>query len=273
MNLSDEVLSIKLKSGKYQYIDRAGWALTYLKQSGLIESPRRAVYKINNEGLELFKKGLKKIEEKDLEIYPKYQDFCKRSSRKKDNEPGDDVVGLGYLTPEDMIDEALNKIKTKVCDDLLEKVRGMDPTEFEKTVITLMLALGYGDGSSGSSIHTGKPSDGGIDGIINQDKLGLDTISIQAKRYKEDSKIDVGTIRSFVGALQGKESKGSRKGIFITTSDFTRAAREFIDGINNPKVVLINGEQLVELMYDNEVGVTVDRKFRICKLDTDFFED
>ena len=123
-----------------------------------------------------------------------------------------------------------------------------------------------------SGIHTGKTGDGGIDGVINQDKLGLDTIYIQKKRYKEDNKVSVHDVRDFVGSFQGKESKGARKGVFITTSSFIKDGRNYVEGIKDGKVILIDGEQLEELMYDNGVGVSVDRIIKTNKIDEDFFE-
>ncbi len=275
MGLDENMMAETVSAGEPIYLNRGGWALTYLKQSGLIESPKRGTFLINDLGHKLLRKNPKELNEKDLRSYPKYIEFINRSRSKskevvKDNksEPFEEK-----FTPEEMIVRAQKQIKAQVCTDLLEKVRDMEPSSFERLVILVLVSMGYGDGTTNSGIHIGKTVDGGIDGVINQDKLGLDTIYIQAKRYKDKNYVTGHDVRDFVGALQGKESKGSRKGVFITTSDFTKEGREYIEGIKDGKVILINGEDLVNLMYENGVGVTENKIIKLKKLDSNFFEE
>lgn len=271
MELSDEIKDIRINSGELQWLNRVSWALSYLKQSGLIESPRRSYFIISKDGKELLDTKPERLVEKDLEKYPKYIEFCERSIKTTKSSKESEIESTSLLTPEDMIDEATDKIKSQVCHDLLEKVMKMDPTSFEKLVISLIKKLGYGyDDSCG--IHTGKTGDGGIDGIINQDKLGLDTIYIQAKRYKEGNKVSSHEVRDFIGALQ-VNGRYTEKGIFITASDFTSDAVKTAEKYTSGKIVLINGIQLAGLMYDNEVGVTVDKIIKTNKIDEDFFEE
>jgi restriction system protein len=273
MKLPNELRNQTIPSGDYVYIVRGGWGLTYLKQSGLIESPKRGTFLITDLGRELLKTNPTVLTKKDLEKYPKYQEFVARSHPKTDKINDNDDSPVSAMTPDEMIEQAQNQYKGPVCSDLLEKVKALDPSEFEKLVIKVLLAMGYGDGTGKSGITTGRTGDGGIDGVINQDKLGLDTIYIQAKRYKEGDNVSAHDVRDFVGALQGKESKGSRKGVFITTSDFTKEGREYAASIKDGKVILINGEDLANLMYENDIGVTVDKVVKFKKIDSDFFDE
>ncbi len=275
MGLNETLKNETVSGGEPVYLNRGGWALTYLKQSGLVYSPKRASFIISNLGKELLNKNPKTINEADLLSYPKYQEFIARSrgkSKNHDSKISEDEIET-KLTPEEMISNAQKQIRAQVCTDLLEKVRQMDPSSFENLVINVLVSIGYGNGTTNSGIHTGKTGDGGIDGVINQDKLGLDTIYIQAKRYKEGNNVTGHDVRDFVGALQGRESKGSRKGVFITTSDFTKEGKEYAEGIKDGKVVLINGDDLANLMYDNDVGVSESKVIKIKKLDSDFFEE
>jgi restriction system protein len=273
MKLTDELKKQTISAGETVYDNRGGWGLTYLKQSGLIESPKRATFVITDLGKELLKTNPSSLVEKDLAKYPKYQEFMERSRPKNEKTDDASVPAASTLTPDEMIAQAQAQFRSQACSDLLEKIRDMDPNEFEKLVIKVLIAMGYGDGTEQSGIRTGKTGDGGIDGVINQDKLGLDTIYIQAKHYKEGSNVDAHAVRDFVGALQGKESKGSRKGVFITTSDFTKEGREYAENIKDGKIILINGTDLANLMYDNDIGVTVDKVVKFKKIDTDFFDE
>ena len=275
MKLSEEAANEKIPSGELQYTNRVGWALTYLKQSSLIESPKRGVFKITKNGIDKLKTNPDKLEEKDLKEYPEYQEFYKRSIKikEKDDDKTLSIIDSQELTPEEMIDKATSEIRKKVCNELVEKVREINPDDFEKLVIKVLIALGYGENSKNNGIHTGKTGDGGIDGVINQDKLGLDSIYIQAKRYRDNNIVPFHDVRDFVGALSGKESKGARKGVFITSSDFNKNAIDYVEGLKDSKVILINGMQLAEIMYDYNVGVSEDRIVKIKKFDSDFFDE
>lgn len=273
MKLTDELKKQTIAAGATIYENRGGWALTYLKQSGLAESPKRGFFIITDLGQKLLANNPESLTEKDLVKYPKYQEFIARSRLKpeKDSETEDSFSSA--LTPDEMIAQAQTQIKNQTCSDLLDKIKAVDYDGFEKLVIRILIAMGYGDGTEQSGIKTGKTGDGGIDGVINQDKLGLDTIYIQAKHYKEGRNISAHDVRDFVGALQGKESKGSRKGVFITTSDFTKEGRDYAKEIKDGKIILINGSDLAKLMYENDVGVTLDKVVKFKKIDNDFFEE
>ena len=273
LNLDDDCLSEKSSKGLFVYDIRGGWGLSYLKQSGLIESPERSSYRITEEGKKVLQSNPTTFRQSDLAKYPKYQDFIIRSHQKDDMDEAKDESLHSSESPEERIDAAQAQIRAAVCNDILERVRALSPNAFEQVVIELLIAMGYGDGTANSGIHTGKTGDGGIDGVINQDKLGLDTIYIQAKRYQEGNNVSAHDARDFVGALQGKESKGSRKGVFITTSDFTKEGREYAENIKDGKVILINGETLAGLMYDNDLGAVVSETIKIKKLDNDFFDE
>lgn len=269
MGLTKEMFEETIPSGMPVYINRGGWGLTYLKQAGLVDTPKRGKFQITKLGLDLLSQKPASLRTIDLEKYPKFVEFSKRSQTKE--EPKDDK-GTSVLTPEEAILEAQSTLKNQVCTELLEKVRKMSPEEFEQLVVALLGKMGYGDGSDNGGFVVGQSGDGGIDGVIKQDKLGLDMIYVQAKRYKEGNNVTPHDVRDFVGALQGKEAKGARKGVFITASDFTKEGREYIENIKDGKVILINGHDLVEYMYDYDLGVSVSKVIPIKKVDLDFFE-
>ena len=265
--LTPEQMSDAYASGDYRYVDRIGWALTYLKQSGLIVSPAKTAFRISEEGKKLMESNPKSLTRKDLKKYPAYQEFVRRS-RKKDE---DDETIVDAATPEETIDFAVKQLKSSVCAELLEKVRQVRPDTFEMLMIELIKKMGYGDENDPmSGIRTGGSGDGGIDGVIKEDKLGLDLIYIQAKRYKDTNPVDPHAVRDFIGALV---LKGAKKGIFITSSSFSNQSREHARQAKEYKVVLVDGEQLSELMYEYGVGVSQKKVISIKKLDGDAFEE
>lgn len=269
MGLNKETLEETIPSGMPVYINRSRWGLTYLKQAGLVDAPKRGKFQITSLGKDYLSKRPTSLRTADLEKYPKFVEFSKRSQNKE--EPVEEKE-TSALTPEEALLNAQSSIKNQVCSELLEKVRKMEPEEFERLVVALLGKMGYEDGSDNGGFVVGQSGDGGIDGVIKQDKLGLDMIYVQAKRYKEGNNVTPHDVRDFVGALQGKEAKGARKGVFITASDFTKEGREYIENIKDGKVILINGHDLVEYMYDYDLGVSVSKVIPIKKVDLDFFE-
>lgn len=268
-NLSKELMSETVSSGTPVYSDRIGWALTYLKQSGLIDSPARAVFEITNEGRKLLATGIKEVTIKDLEKYDMYIKFTYR--RRTGGETAKETTVDDSRTPEENLDSALQEIKDSVCSELLDKIRKVRPSTFETLVIELIKKMGYGDANDPmSGIRVGGAGDGGIDGIIKQDKLGLELIYIQAKRYKENNNVDPHDVRDFIGTLT---INGVRRGIFITSSDFSSQAIKHTQEAKDCKVVLINGKRLAELMYEYGIGVTTKQIVEIKKIDGDAFED
>lgn len=269
MKLPPEVLSETIAFGETRYSNRMGWALTYLKQSGLIEQPKRGEYKITGLGLNFLSTNPKTMTEEDLKQFPGYQEFIKKHKEKNKNEV---EVGLEEISPEEALSNAEKQIRQSVCDELLERVRNITPTEFEELIIDLLIKMNYGDPNDPKAgIRRGGAGDCGIDGVIKQDKLGLDTIYFQAKRYKENNIVSPHDVRDFIGSVS-IEGSGSKKGIFITTSNFTQEG--YLHAINSKdcKIILINGKKLSELMYEYGVGVSDYQTITIKKIDTDYFE-
>lgn len=265
-NISDEEKQEWLPSGSARVLDnRVGWASTYLKKAGLLESPRRSYFRITPLGLKVLKTNPDRIDIKFLEQFPGFLEF--RAGSTKDKNDGAISPQDSSQTPEEILEEKYQQIRDSLAMELLAKVKSCPPSFFEELVIDLLLKMGYGGSRKDAGQAIGKSGDGGIDGIIKEDRLGLDIIYVQAKRW-EDA-VGSQEIQKFVGALHGQ---GARKGVFITTSDFTKPAIEYANKIES-KVVLINGRQLANLMIDFNVGVSDYKSFHIKKIDSDYFPD
>lgn len=264
-SLTEEERSRLLQSGRQPiFYNRVGWARTYLKKAGLLKDPRRGYFQITEKGRSVLEENPDKIDMKYLKRFPEYIKF-RQSTRKRD-EPaiGED---LDDLTPEEALEDAYQKIRKDLADDLLSYVQNSSSGFFEKLVVELLVKMGFGGTQREAARAVGKSGDEGIDGIIDEDRLGLDSIYIQAKKWKTGTPVGRPEIHKFVGALHGKRAK---KGVFITTSHFTQAAEEYIKNIET-KVVLIDGERLTDLMMDYDIGVTEQTTYKIKSLDTDYF--
>ena len=272
LKLTEQIKSAVFNSGMSIYINRGGWALSYLKQSGLIESPKRGEYVITKEGKRIVDSKPKFFSERDLEKYPSYQEFKVRSKGNTNKTVENDSDNS--ISPDEKLYEAENEIKQDVCSNLLDQVRKMKPKSFENLVVELLVAMGYGDKNDPKcGFSVGKAGDGGIDGIIKQDKLGLESIYVQAKRYADNNSVSPHDVRDFCGALMTANG-GTKKGIFITSSDFTKEGRDHVKNLDkNYKVILINGKDLAEYMYSYGIGVTKSKVIIINKIDNDYFED
>ena len=266
--LSEQARSETLSSGGYRYEQRIGWALTHLTKAGWVERPSRAHYAIND----LVRKAL--AENPHGFDYGQARDVFKRFWP----QPGKpDVAGTGaddvvesvadILDPIEEIERGITRIEQEVGDELLTRLRESHPDFFEQAVVDLLLAMGYG-GAEQRGKRIGGTGDEGIDGIIDQDALGLDRIYVQAKRYKEGNNISRETIQAFVGALHGF---GATRGVFLTTSAFTAAAKSYTGNVQS-RVILIDGQRLVALMIKYRVGVQVKQTFTAVELDADFFD-
>lgn len=265
--LSEEEKRILLPSGKQEiYKNRIGWAKSYLVKAGLIEKLERGVYKITDRGLEVLKQNPTRVDVNYLLQYPEFKEFINRNKVDTNNSRD---LGKEQETPIEILDKAYQLIKNQLAQELIDRILQKPPSFFEKLIIDLLLAMGYGGSVDDAGTITGKTSDEGIDGIIKEDKLGLDVIYVQAKRWGPKTLVGRPEIQKFVGALAGF---GARKGIFITTSDFTKEAREYIPK-NETKIVLINGQMLANLMIEYNVGVFVDTKYEIKKIDNDYFDE
>lgn len=264
--LTEEERKELLASGSQAIFDnRVGWAKTYLKKAGLIESPKRATFVITDLGRQTLSTDLDKIDAKYLRQFPAFLEFQNASRNVSETE--EVIIDVDEQTPEESLDKAYQRIRTSLALELLNRVVELSPTFFERFVIELLVKMGYGGSIKDAGKAIGKSGDEGIDGTIKEDKLGLDIIYIQAKRWKPGNVVGRPEIQKFVGALAGQ---GAKKGIFITTSSFTKEALEYTPR-NETKIVLINGEQLAQLMIDYDLGCTIQRTYELKKLDNDYF--
>lgn len=246
------------------FANRVGWARTYLKKAGLLESERRATQRITIAGLEVLKKKPPQINIAFLEQFPAFVAFRTHHVNTTDT-PAPLAPTIEGRTPEELLDNTYTSIQNEIAEDLVVKVKSCSPDFFEKLVVELLLKMGYGGSIKDAGKAIGQTGDGGIDGIIKEDKLGLDAIYIQAKRW--EGTVGRPEIHKFVGALEGQRAK---KGVFITTSYFSKDALEYVANINT-KIVLIDGEELAQLMIENNVGVSTLRTYDIKKIDSDYF--
>jgi restriction system protein len=258
-NLTEEEFNERLPSGKQTVIrNRTAWSCTYLKKAGLLESKRRGFFNITETGSEVLKQNLEKINVKFLKQFEGFEEFHtgKKSVGTTNDEPADD------RTPDELMDEGYTQIHASLAEDLLDKLRSVDPFFFESIVGKLLSNMGYGEHEV-----TKRSGDKGIDAIVNQDQLGLDRIFVQAKRYAKNNPVSAHEVRDFVGTL---DLEGVQKGVFITTSKFPKDTQEII--AKTPKnIILIDGDKLASLMIDYNVGVSLEKVYEIKKIDSDFF--
>jgi len=260
-DLSEEQKNEKVTNGYTRFHDRLMWARTYLSKASLVINTRRGFIKINDRGVDLLKSKAKD-KEITLNDLAKYEEFLEFKSGKKDHSgKNTELASTSSDTPQDMIDYGFNEINKSIKGELLGKLKVSDPYYFEKIILILFQKMGYGDYE-----ETPKSRDGGIDGIISQDKLGLDRIYTQAKRYATNS-VGEKDIRNFIGAMSGDVSRG----IFVTTSDFDALAIKKAKDAHNHKIILIDGAKLVQLMIDYEIGVQIKTVYKIKGIDEDFF--
>lgn len=252
-HLDKELLDQKTKSGEILILNRIAWGKSYLKKGGYIIYPERGMVQITEKG----KAQKKQLHLNEVEGYSNFLEFYVEEKTKGIS----NYAEIKYSTPQDLIDAGFSKIETQVKNELLEKLKTIDPYYFEKVILILLKKMGYGD-----FIETSKSGDGGIDGIINEDKLGLDKIYIQAKRYGEN-KIREKEIRNFIGAMSGDTSKG----VFVTTSNFDKGATKKAHDAHHT-IILINGSKLVDLMHQYDVGIQIKATYEVKELDEDFFE-
>lgn len=274
--LSDQERATMLPSGTAPMFDnRVGWAKTYLKQAGLIDTTRRGYFRITLRGTELLGTNPDLIDASTLENYEEFRAFRSRRSEEKGGLQPDLPTTLAPLspastvpeaTPEELFSQAYQRLRSNLEAEVLEQVKAATPAFFERLVIDLLVAMGYGGSRRDAGKAVGRSGDGGIDGIIKEDKLGLDVIYVQAKRW--EGTVGRPEIQKFAGALQGQRAN---KGVFITTSGFSREAQEYA-GIIPSKIILIGGEQLAALMVDHNVGVSPVSRFEIKRVDSDYFE-
>ncbi len=264
-HLSETERKELLPSGQQTYLaNRVGWALTHMKKAGLFEYTGRGRFMLTARGVSALRDNPSKVDMKYLAQFPEYVEFRKKSSIKATQVSKNGDV-QSHLTPKEAIEDGYQRLRQDLAQELLGSVKSAPPDFFERLVVDLLLKMGYGGSRKDAGKAVGKSGDGGIDGIINEDRLGLDVIYIQAKRW--ENVVGSPEIHKFVGALQGKKA---RRGVFITTSKFTKDARDFVSSIID-RVVLVDGEELAQLMMDYGVGVSIESRYEIKKIDSDYF--
>lgn len=265
-SLNEEERKELLPSGQQPIFDnRVGWARTYMKKAGLIDSPKRGVLRISNKGLEVLQSKPERINVKFLQKFPEFVEF--QTLKRDENEAIAVTDNDIEQTPEESLDISYQKIRKALALELLNKVMSLTPSFFEKLVVELLVNMGYGGSIKDAGRAIGRSGDEGIDGTIKEDKLGLDVIYIQAKRWQPGNVVGRPELQKFVGALAGQ---GAKKGIFITTSSFTKEALDYSPK-NETKIVLIDGERLAQLMIDYDLGVSLINKYEIKRIDNDYF--
>lgn len=265
LNLNEELLLERLPSGKQTiYDNRIGWARTYLKKAGLISSPQRAHLQITVEGQALLASGVNITDRLLAEKYSDFADFIiggKKIAKQKYNK--DNIEETALETPQETLERVFKNINKQLADDLLTEIMNQSATFFENIVVDLMQLMGYGDG-----FVTKASRDDGIDGVINEDKLGFNLIYIQAKRWNPNTTIGKPEIQKFAGAMMGPPK--IEKGLFITTAKYSQGAKEFA---NAQHIILVDGQKLTELMIEYGLGVSVQNIYKIKRIDSDYFSE
>lgn len=278
-SLSEDERAELLPSGFYPvFANRVGWARTYMLKAGLIEAPKRGILRVSSDGQALLATKPDRVDNKTLERYPSFIAFRQRS---KDNRSSSDgsagtpptasrslsmPEAISDLTPLEAIDAAYKRYRAEIESEMLDRLKTVHPAQFEEIVVALLVAMGYGGTRADAGRAIGKSGDGGIDGVINEDRLGLDVIYVQAKRW--EGTVGRPEIQKFAGALHGQRAS---KGVFITTSSYSREAIDFASNIAL-KIILIDGERLASLMVEHDVGVARVGSYVLKRLDNDYFE-
>ena len=267
-SLTQDERSEVLPSGnQLLFNNRVGWARSYLKQAGLLDSPKRGVFVITEQGLNFFKTNPPAINSLTLEQFPSFVDFKYKKNIHNSTIDQSSCISSSDSSPEETLADAYKILRNTLESELLKFVKDSSPSFFERLVVDLSVHMGYGGNRSDAGKAIGRSGDGGIDGIINEDKLGLEVIYIQAKKW--ESTVGRPEIHKFAGALMGQSAK---KGVFITTSSYSKEAVEFANSVGT-KIVLIDGNLLAKLMVDYDVGVSTVGRYEVKKIDADYFDE
>lgn len=264
--LSSEDLKEMLPSGQSRFENRAGWARTHLKKAGLLEPTGRGKFRITPRGREVLNNPPDKINIKFLMQFPEFVEF-RKVARQGNKAVPDEINDEPDQTPDEALENSYQRLRGTLAQELLERIKGCSPSFFERLVVDLLVAMGYGGSRKDAGRAIGQSGDEGIDGIIKEDKLGLDAVYIQAKRW--DHTVGRPVVQAFMGSLAGQKA---RKGVLITTSQFSQEARDYIQRIDT-KIVLIDGEQLAQYMIDHGIGVNEVASYVVKKVDADYFEN
>lgn len=275
-SLSEEEQNALLPSGQRVFPNRVGWARTYLTKAGALEVPRRGLFRITDRGRDILREKPAKITVKLLEQFPEFVEFTTPQNKSEELPPHDgsiwgsmsgSLVPEEKQTPEEILDAAYLRLRRETTTEILSRVKKSSSWFFERLVVELLLAMGYGGSLKEAGNAIGRSGDEGIDGIVKEDRLGLDVIYLQAKKW--EGTVGRPEIQKFVGALHGKRAK---KGVFITTGTFSSEATQYVGNIE-PKVVLIDGRQLAEFMIDFNIGVTESSAYHVKRIDSDYFSE
>jgi restriction system protein len=266
--LSEEERRELLPSGQQARFDnRVHWARSFLKQARVLENTKRGYFRITERGRQLLAENPKTLNMKTLERYPEYVEFREKRTEGEEEASGGAQLAHEVRTPEEALEQSHKTLTEALAAEVIQRIKDCSPAFFEKVVVELLVRMGYGGTQQEAGKAVGRSGDEGIDGIINEDRLGLDAIYLQAKRWR--SPVGRPEIMKFVGAVQGKRA---HKGVFITTSSFTREAQDYTSNIAN-KVVLIDGRTLALLMIENNVGVSLAKAFEVKRIDSDYFSE
>lgn len=267
LGITEDEKALLLPSGKQRVWDsRVGWAKTYLVKAGLLAQPKRGFVEIDQRGLQVLAEKPAIIDDKYLMRFQEFRDFAAPGTTNSEADNAEAQVPATSQTPEEMMESAYLRLRLQVESDMLSRIMSCTPAFFEQLVVDLLLKMGYGGSRIDAGKAIGQSGDGGIDGIIKEDKLGLDTLYIQAKRWTNS--VGRPEVQRFAGALQGQRAK---KGVMITTSTFTRDAHEYATQVET-KIVLIDGKLLTQLMFDHGLGCASQSVFELKKVDSDYFE-
>jgi restriction system protein len=270
-DLSKTEREAQIPSGAGVVANRTGWAMTFLTKAGLIAKVSRGQYRITDAGRQFLAEHPTELLVKHLKALPGWEAaWNSKKQGSSASQVDDESTSDAEATPTEVLESALGTLRKDLASRLIDEILGQSPTFFEHLVLDVLVAMGYGGSRASAAAHLGKSNDEGIDGRINQDPLGLDQIMVQAKRYARENAIDRKTIQAFIGSLAGQ---GVTKGIFITTSYFAQSAEEFVQRGSNTKVVLVDGEELIDLMMRYHIGVRVERSIELLELDQNYFED
>ena len=267
--LTPDDLREMLANGQSMFTNRVSWAVIYMERAGLVERVRRAIYRLTEEGKKLLAQAPARVDLDVLRTYPDYVMWSKEASGPsptKDAKPAS--PGDSTDTPEEALHHAVQQLRDALEAEVLDRVRKAVPAFLEQVIVDLLIAMGYGGGDAAMGRVTGRSGDGGIDGTIKEDALGLDEVYIQAKKYADSHTVGEGDLRNFAGAI---DAAGTTKGVFVTTATFTSAAKEYVK--RSPKrIVLIDGEELARLMVEHDIGVRTRIRHAIKRIDEDYFE-
>lgn len=269
-NLTEEDCSLMTKSGSStQVSDRINWTRQYLRRALFIDLPKRGVYRITQRGKDYLDSHTS-LSKKDLMEYQEFYIYANGTAPSSTSSTGEEIApAVDTLTPTELLEQAFHNINDDLAADLLQKTLEQSPLFFEHLVVDLLVKMGYGGSFANSAKVTQYVHDDGIDGIIYEDKLGLDKIYIQAKRYKPENTIGKPQIQQFAGAL---DEQKATKGVFITTSSYSKEAREYVGKLSK-KIVLIDGQELSRYMIEYNVGVSIKRVYEVKRIDSDYFEE